>query len=189
VACRERYQETNALYNPSDPDSDPGFMYGSHYSTPGYVMYWLVRKQPEQMLRLQNGRFDAPDRLFLGVGESWNSSSGRSNTDVKELIPEFFLPGNGDFLVNSKNLPLGKRQNGTQVCAAALLATARIIELLFPWFVDALARQAGKHLCSTERAIPALHHRMSEDCHEEIEGCFCAFQCIECSCDVPEYVI
>ena len=117
TACRERWHETNQLYDPRDPDSDPGFMYGSHYSTPGYVMYWLVRKTPEQMLRLQNGRFDAPDRLFFGVGESWNSSSGRSNTDVKELIPEFFLPGNGDFLVNTKNLPLGKRQNGTQVRA------------------------------------------------------------------------
>jgi factor associated with neutral sphingomyelinase activation len=67
------------------------------------------------MLRLQNGRFDAPDRLFFSIAESWASSSGRSNTDLKELIPEFYLPGNGDFLINSKNLPLGKRQNGSQV--------------------------------------------------------------------------
>lgn len=94
-------------------------MYGAHYSTPGYVMYWLVRKTPEQMLRLQNGRFDAADRLFFSVAESWASSTGRSNTDVKELIPEFFLPGSGDFLVNQNNLPLGKRQNGQQACPHA----------------------------------------------------------------------
>lgn len=99
------------------PGDDPGFMYGAHYSTPGYVMYWLVRKTPEQMLRLQNGRFDAADRLFFSVAESWASSTGRSNTDVKELIPEFFLPGDGDFLINSNNLPLGKRQNGQQARA------------------------------------------------------------------------
>jgi factor associated with neutral sphingomyelinase activation len=29
------------------------FMYGTHYSTPGYVMYWLVRAAPGHMLRLQ----------------------------------------------------------------------------------------------------------------------------------------
>jgi factor associated with neutral sphingomyelinase activation len=104
------------VHDPSDPFSDPGFMYGSHYSTPGYVMYWLVRKHPELMLRLQNGRFDAPDRLFFSIAEAWAASAGRSNTDLKELIPEFYLPGNGDFLINSMHLPLGRRQNGQQVC-------------------------------------------------------------------------
>jgi factor associated with neutral sphingomyelinase activation len=118
--CRERYRETSAVHDPADPHSDPGFMYGSHYSTPGYVMYWLVRKHPELMLRLQNGRFDAPDRLFFSVGEAWAASAGRSNTDLKELIPEFFLPGNGDFLVNSMHLPLGRRQNGQQVSPSTL---------------------------------------------------------------------
>jgi factor associated with neutral sphingomyelinase activation len=43
------------------------FMYGTHYSTPGYVMYWLVRAAPGHMLRLQGGRFDAPDR-WVGCG-------------------------------------------------------------------------------------------------------------------------
>lgn len=32
-----------------------------------YVMYWLVRAAPSHMLRLQNGRFDAPDRLFASM--------------------------------------------------------------------------------------------------------------------------
>ena len=30
-------------------------------------MYWLVRAAPGHMLRLQNGRFDAPDRLFASI--------------------------------------------------------------------------------------------------------------------------
>lgn len=30
-------------------------------------MYWLVRAAPSHMLRLQNGRFDAPDRLFASM--------------------------------------------------------------------------------------------------------------------------
>ena len=29
----------------------PPFMYGTHYSTPGYVMYWLVRAAPAHMVR------------------------------------------------------------------------------------------------------------------------------------------
>jgi factor associated with neutral sphingomyelinase activation len=34
----------------------PAFMYGTHYSTPGYVMYWLMRAAPAHMLRLQVGQ-------------------------------------------------------------------------------------------------------------------------------------
>jgi factor associated with neutral sphingomyelinase activation len=67
-------------------------MYGTHYSTPGYVMFWLVRAAPGHMLRLQSGRFDQPDRLFHSIADSWESAIS-SSTDVKELIPEFFMPG------------------------------------------------------------------------------------------------
>ena len=69
---------------------DPPFLYGSHYSCPGYVMFWMVRAAPGHLLRLQGGRFDAPDRLFASLAEAWDSVTGAS-ADVKELIPEFFL--------------------------------------------------------------------------------------------------
>ena len=69
---------------------DAPFMYGSHYSCPGYVMFWMVRAAPGHLLRLQGGRFDAPDRLFCSVKEAWDSVTA-SSADVKELIPEFFL--------------------------------------------------------------------------------------------------
>lgn len=51
---KERYAEM----------TDPKFLYGSHYSTPAFVLYYLVRKMPQYMLCLQNGRFDHPDRMF-----------------------------------------------------------------------------------------------------------------------------
>jgi hypothetical protein len=54
-------------------------------------MFWLVRAAPAHMLRLQAGRFDAPDRLFCSVGEAWEGVSGTNPADVKELIPEFYL--------------------------------------------------------------------------------------------------
>lgn len=31
----------------------PAFMYGTHYCTPGYVMFWLVRAAPAHMLRYE----------------------------------------------------------------------------------------------------------------------------------------
>ena len=84
------------------------YLYGTHYSAPGYVLYWLLRSDPEHHLRLQNGAFDAPDRLFHGVSESFDGVL-RSTADVKELVPEFFC-GSGDFLVNRRGLRLGTRQ-------------------------------------------------------------------------------
>ncbi|XP_067052011.1 protein FAN-like isoform X3 [Acropora muricata] len=91
----------------------PKFLYGSHYSTPGYVLYYLVRVAPEFMLCLQGGKFDQPDRLFNSISETWeNVLTGHA--DVKELIPEFFQ-SSGEFLLNSQNLPLGCKQDKTKV--------------------------------------------------------------------------
>jgi hypothetical protein len=50
---------------------DPKFYYGTHYSTPGYVLHYLVRDAPELMLHLQRGKFDAPDRTFWSVTSSY----------------------------------------------------------------------------------------------------------------------
>ncbi|EFC42183.1 BEACH domain-containing protein [Naegleria gruberi] len=92
---------------------DPKFLYGTHYSTPGYVLYFLLRQAPEYMLKLQNGRFDAPDREFFSIQSTYNSVL--SNTaDLKELIPEFYQ-STGSFLINSLNLDLGVRNNGQRV--------------------------------------------------------------------------
>ena len=92
---------------------DPPFLYGTHYSTPGYVLYYLVRVAPEHMLCLQNGKFDSPDRMFISVRDSWLSCL-ENPTDVKELIPEFF-GSDGTFLTNTKDLDLGIRQTGKKL--------------------------------------------------------------------------
>ncbi len=46
---------------------------------------------------LQNGRFDAPDRLFWSIQDTWKSVLTLP-TDVKELIPEFYS-NDASFLV------------------------------------------------------------------------------------------
>ncbi len=97
---KKRYQDM--------PDGEK-FLYGTHYSTPGYVVGYLVRSHPLFMLRLQNGRFDAPDRLFHSVKKDWQNCYEHYGC-LKELIPEFYMT-NTDFLVNSLNLNLGARQN------------------------------------------------------------------------------
>jgi factor associated with neutral sphingomyelinase activation len=38
----------NGMHDMEDP-----FLYGTHYSAPGYVLYYLVRSMPEHMLCLQ----------------------------------------------------------------------------------------------------------------------------------------
>jgi len=101
------------------------FLYGTHYSAPGYVLYFLVRSMPEHMLCLQNGKFDAPDRMFHSVSQCFGCAMS-NHADVKELIPEFYNAGNDfDFLINAKGLQLGATQNGDRVNDVTLPPWAR----------------------------------------------------------------
>jgi len=92
-------------------DSDmPSFMYGSHYSSAGVVLHFLIRQEPftSMAITLQGGRFDCPDRLFFDIKSTWQCCN-TSVSDVKELIPEmFYLP---ELFINSNNLPLGELQD------------------------------------------------------------------------------
>lgn len=93
----------------------PPFMYGTHYSTPGYVLHYLVRTEPYTLFHidLQNGCFDDYNRLFNSVEAAWHSSLN-SQGDVKELTPEWFcLPA---FLHNASQFPL----NDSDVAVASL---------------------------------------------------------------------
>ena len=94
---KQRFNELQELFSdwleslpegcpPPVPPNTPGapsepFLYGCHYSTPGYVVFFKMRNRPQLMLRLQNGRFDMPDRLFTSMrevrGES-GSEGGRA---------------------------------------------------------------------------------------------------------------
>jgi len=94
---------------------EPRFLYGSHYSTPGFVLYFLVRKIPECMLCLQNGRFDHPDRMFNSIPQTWINVTTH-HSDFKELVPEFYMPEHkGDFLQNLRRIDFGIRHCGTPV--------------------------------------------------------------------------
>ncbi|KAL3785245.1 hypothetical protein HJC23_002700 [Cyclotella cryptica] len=93
---------------------DSPFMFGTHYSSPAYVLFYLLRVMPEHMLCLQNGKFDVPDRLFHSIDSTFQSVL-TNPADVKELIPEFYDPDCFDFLINAMGLQLGNLQSGERV--------------------------------------------------------------------------
>ena len=135
--CQEMKASTTSFSNSSHENNEltsgPMFLYGSHYSTPAFVLFYLVRMYPEWQLCLQNGRFDHPNRLFYSIADTWKNCLS-IDSDVKELIPEFYdtngfvertyneelISGKikselGSFLRNNLELDLGLRQDGVRV--------------------------------------------------------------------------
>ncbi|CAL4966889.1 unnamed protein product [Urochloa decumbens] len=101
-----------------DPDI-PSFYYGSHYSSMGIVLHYMLRLEPFTTLHLsfQGGKFDHADRLFQSIDSAYKNSLS-STSDVKELIPEFFyMP---EFLENSNSYHLGVKQDGEPIGNVAL---------------------------------------------------------------------
>lgn len=122
-----RLKEIMDRYYSFDVDSVPPFMYGSHYSSAGVVIHYMIRQEPFTTLavNLQGGRFDCPDRLFFDINSTWNGVN-QSMSDVKELIPEMFCCP--EILLNSNKLPLGELQEGGHVVNDVVLP---------PWANDA----------------------------------------------------
>lgn len=124
---KERYESMSSVATEASSSGStafpPPFLYGTHYSTPGYVLYYLVRVAPEHMLCLQNGKFDAADRMFYSISGMFSSCLSNP-ADLKELIPEFF-DGEGEFLSNSECLNLGRRHDGDRVDDVELPPWAR----------------------------------------------------------------
>ena len=55
-----------------------------HFSTPGFVLMWLLRVEPytTMFLKLQSGKFDHPCRAFSSVAQAWDNCQ-RDMADVK----------------------------------------------------------------------------------------------------------
>ncbi|PAA57784.1 hypothetical protein BOX15_Mlig029130g3 [Macrostomum lignano] len=113
---RDKYEVLDRQYRELGPDhATPPYHYSSHYSNSGTVLHYLVRLPPYTQLFTvyQDRHFDLPDRTFHSIRTSWRLSSKLSDSDVKELIPEFFcLP---EFLINSEELDFGVKQSGVRV--------------------------------------------------------------------------
>ena len=122
----EQRELVSSLYAEFSDPNIPKFHYGSHFSTMGFVLYYLMRVEPFTSYHkaLQSGRFDHADRLFHSIERTYHSCT-HSSSDVKELVPEmYYLP---DLFLNRNACPLGTRQDGQKVDDV----------LLPPWATDA----------------------------------------------------
>ena len=91
-----------------DYDKIP-YVFGSHFSNPAYVSHYLTRLFPFTLtaIEIQGETFDAPDRLFINLNKTFDSVTSQ-NSDLREIIPEFFvLP---EMFININKLNLGKLQ-------------------------------------------------------------------------------
>jgi len=109
-----RIKNRKASLDACGEQGQPSFLYGSHYSSVGTVLYYLVRVEPfaTYARELQGGHFDHADRLFHSVQETWRNCM-TSDSDLKELVPEWFYLD--DVFENSNKLNLGQRQDGTML--------------------------------------------------------------------------
>ena len=97
----------------------PPYHWGSHYSVPGFVLWYLLRLEPFTSLhvQLQDGKFDKADRLFNSLEATYKGCTTNSS-DVKELIPEiFYCP---EMLLNINRVDFGVTQKGEVVDAVKL---------------------------------------------------------------------
>lgn len=72
----DRFEIYSERYHTFDDPQIPGFMYGSHYSSAGIALYYLLRMEPFTRLAiaLQGNHFDLADRLFDSVAGAWDLS-------------------------------------------------------------------------------------------------------------------
>ncbi|KAI3693320.1 hypothetical protein L6452_33155 [Arctium lappa] len=107
----KKFQERYYSFN--DPVI-PKYHYGSHYSTAGTVLYYLMRVEPYTTLsiRLQGGKFGHTNRMFSDIGATWNGVL-EDMSDVKELVPElFYFP---EMLTNENSIDFGTTQLGEKL--------------------------------------------------------------------------
>lgn len=94
----------------SEADEFDKFHSGSHYSSPGFVCYFLIRLKPFSYIssEIQGGYFDIADRLFNNIKSLWDVSD-----KYQELIPEmYYLP---EAFVNYNEFDFGTNQNSMDV--------------------------------------------------------------------------
>ena len=150
----EGKEEADRKYsNFADSETD-SFHYGSHYSSAGIVLHFLVRLDPytDMAKNLQGGSFDVPDRLFYSVQAAWESGQGTTG-DVKELVPQLFYLA--EILTNLNQEDFGTRQD---------FKTVKDVEL------PAWASSSVDFIIKHRRALESAH--VSNHLHEWIDLIF-----------------
>ena len=122
-------EKLRTKFRDSDTRESLRYHYGSLYSNGAIVQNYLVRVPPFTIshIRLQNGRFDLPDRLFHSIVTTL-ANSGK-NGDVKEAIPElYYMP---QLFVNGEDFEFGCRDDNSSVSNVKLFSWAGADPRLF----------------------------------------------------------
>ena len=134
---KEMYDLLNVV-GKRNGETEPAWQHGSHFSYPGGVIFYLARSCPQMMLKLYSGEFDSPDRQFFSIGSAWDSVRTYSS-DIKELIPEFYMPEvAGGFLLNRNEANFGLRKTNQPISDVELPPWANSPENFAAQMRDAL---------------------------------------------------
>ncbi len=104
-----------------------------HYSTSGFILLYLMRIFPflEQHIRLQNGKFDTPNRMMHRIEEMLNII--KESNDNRELIPEFF--NSIEYFINLNYVYFGERNNDRFVVNNILVPEINLYHQKLPNFI------------------------------------------------------
>ena len=109
-AQKPESREKLQLKYESGEDVELKYHSGSHYSSPAFLAYFLIRIKPFSLTaaEIQGGTFDTPDRLFFNIKKYY-----QIDEKYQELVPEMFtLP---ELFVNINNYCYGKTTNKEEI--------------------------------------------------------------------------
>ncbi|KAK8898685.1 hypothetical protein M9Y10_000977 [Tritrichomonas musculus] len=107
---KKRSERFNEFYK----DTNNQYYYGTHYMHYGVVLYFTFRVDPFTFFSIElNKGWDHPNRVFYNLSDSWMSAAYNSPTDLKEVIPQFFLVP--EIFDNISNLPLTTNDDGISI--------------------------------------------------------------------------
>ncbi|OHT09756.1 hypothetical protein TRFO_21177 [Tritrichomonas foetus] len=110
------HMNPNALEKLKEKQSLIGenFLFNSCYSNFMAITYYLLRMEPFTSLhiKLQDGRFDAPMRMFTSIKDNFEKIYGQS-ASIREYTPEFYFCS--EFSMNTNKFNFGITEDGNQI--------------------------------------------------------------------------
>jgi hypothetical protein len=103
----QRYEEGDGI------DAEPYFS-GTHYSSPGVILQYLVRVPPflDGLIKFQSGKLDCADRMYSNFAYSYSLALNEVG-DMRELTPDnISLP---EMYKNNLKVNFGRTQENVTV--------------------------------------------------------------------------
>ena len=104
VICLNKIDEENNIEFYKENFLSNGNHFNTHYSTAGFILYYLVRLIPFTFgqIKLQSGHFDSPERLFSTLNNYLTAIY--SSEENRELCPELFFSYESFLNLNHNNM-------------------------------------------------------------------------------------